>query len=180
MTAPDPIAEVFVSGRSGSVRGTLRAGGRSVECALGRAGVVVEKQEGDGGTPTGRFPLRRVLYRPDRGAAPRTGLPVEAITPDQGWCDDPHRPEYNRPVALPFSGGHERLWREDGLYDIVVVLGHNDDPPRPGAGSAVFLHLRDPEGKPTEGCVAVTRPELEALLAQCGPETVIDIRVEET
>jgi len=149
-------------------------GGRQA-CAIGRGGVRADKREGDGATPVGAFALKQVLYRPDRLAAPPvTGLPVRALAPLDGWCDDPAHPAYNRPVMLPFSAGHERLWRDDGLYDVIVVLGHNDDPPVPGRGSAIFLHATKPgEGphgfKPTLGCVAVPLPRLLALLERNSP-----------
>src|SRR5690554_2419769 len=112
--------------------GVARWGGRRFRCALGRAGIAAAKREGDGATPVGRFPMRRVLYRPDRGEAPATRLPIAPIAPDDGWCDDPGDPAYNRPVRLPYPARCETLWRADALYDVVVVLGHNDDPPVPG------------------------------------------------
>jgi len=157
--------------------GRLEVGGRSVRCALGAAGVVPAeaKREGDGTTPAGTWPLRRVLYRADRGGRPRTGLAVLEIAPDDGWCDAPGDPCYNRPVRLPYPARAERLWREDGLYDLLVVLGHNDDPPVPGRGSAVFLHLARPDYAPTEGCVAAARADLEALLALAGPGDALEI-----
>ncbi len=142
--------------------------GREMRCALGRGGVTDRKREGDGCTPAGTFPLRRVLHRADRLEPPATALPVAAIAPDDGWCDDPADPAYNRPVKLPYGAGAERLWREDGLYDVVVVLGHNDSPPTPGAGSAIFLHVAAPGYAPTEGCVALALADLLALLAGCG------------
>jgi L,D-peptidoglycan transpeptidase YkuD (ErfK/YbiS/YcfS/YnhG family) len=155
--------------------GWLAWGGRRVPCALGRGGVRAEKREGDGATPVGTFPLRRVLYRPDRLGPPPTGLPVLALAPDDGWCDDPADPAYNRPVKRPYAGRHEILWRDDGLYDVIGVIGHNDDPPRPHLGSAVFLHVARPDYGPTEGCMALALPDLLALLADCGPEAWLRI-----
>lgn len=140
-----------------------------MRCALGRAGISTDKREGDGATPAGRFALRRVLYRPDRLAPPQTALPVSPIAPDDGWCDAPDDPQYNRPVKLPYAGRHERMWRGDGLYDLVVVLGHNDDPVRPGAGSAVFLHVAPPDGGPTAGCVGLSRPDLLRVIGEARP-----------
>lgn len=147
----------------------LRWPGGSARCAIGRGGIRPDKREGDGGTPVGAFPLRRLLYRPDRLAPPATALPAGAIAPDDGWCDDPAHPDYNRPVRLPFAAGHEVLWREDAIYDLIVVLGHNDDPPVPGLGSAVFLHVAKSGYEPTAGCVALARDDLLALLAVCRP-----------
>jgi L,D-peptidoglycan transpeptidase YkuD (ErfK/YbiS/YcfS/YnhG family) len=143
--------------------------GGEARCALGRGGVRPDKREGDGGTPVGRFPLRRVLFRPDRLAPPETRLPVAPIDPADGWCDDPGHPDYNRPVRRPFPASHEEMWREDGVYDVVVVLGHNDDPVVPGAGSAVFMHVARPGYEPTAGCVALALPDLLRLLRDCGP-----------
>jgi len=160
----------------GATRGTLAVGDRARPCALGRAGIVTGKREGDGGTPIGRFPLRRLFHRPDRETAPATGLPVLALAEDHGWSDDPADPlTYNRLVRLPFALSHERMWRDDGLYDLVVELGYNDAPALPGLGSAIFLHLARPDWGPTEGCVAMTRDDLLAVLVAVGPQSAIDI-----
>ena len=131
--------------------------GRRVRCVFGRSGVAEaeDKREGDGKTPLGVWPLRRVLYRADHGGEPATALETRAILPDEGWCDSPDDPSYNQPVRLPYPASAERLWRDDRLYDLVVVLGHNDDPVEPGMGSAIFLHLATADYRPTDGCVAV-------------------------
>jgi len=145
--------------------------GRSYRCAIGRGGIRRDKTEGDGATPVGVFSLRRVLYRADRIDAPVTRLPTEAIAEDDGWCDAPGDANYNRPVKRPYPAHHERMWRNDGLYDLVVILGHNDDPPVPGAGSAIFLHVARPDYAPTEGCVALQRADLLRVLGACGPDS---------
>jgi L,D-peptidoglycan transpeptidase YkuD (ErfK/YbiS/YcfS/YnhG family) len=100
---------------------------------------------------------------------PSTRLPAAPIAPQDGWCDDPADPAYNRLVPLPYPARHERLWREDEIYDLLIVLGHNDDPVVPGLGSAIFLHIARPDWGPTEGCVALARADLEALLARARP-----------
>jgi L,D-peptidoglycan transpeptidase YkuD (ErfK/YbiS/YcfS/YnhG family) len=151
-------------------------GGR-VRCALGRSGVkpAADKREGDLASPAGVWTIRRLLYRPDKGAVPATALPVQALAPDDGWCDAPGDPAYNHPVKLPYPASTERMWRDDDLYDLVVVLGHNDDPPSPGMGSCIFLHLARPGYAPTEGCVALARPDFEALLAAARPGDAVQI-----
>ncbi|MEO8812872.1 MAG: L,D-transpeptidase family protein, partial [Caulobacteraceae bacterium] len=121
------------------------------------------------------WPLRRVLWRPDRGGAPETALPARALRPDDGWCESPADQHYNRPVRAPGPSATDRMWREDHLYDLVVVLGHNDDPIVPGAGSAIFLHLARPDFGPTRGCVALARSDLEALLALARPGDSLEI-----
>ncbi|QNL20044.1 L,D-transpeptidase family protein [Hyphobacterium sp. CCMP332] len=150
----------------------------TVRAALGKGGVKPEadKVEGDGATPLGVYTLRRVLYRKDRGDAPTTALPVRAIHSDDGWCDAPDDPAYNRPVRLPYPASCEEMARRDELYDIVVVLSHNDDPPVPGKGSAVFLHCAKPGYPPTLGCVALARDDLEHVLANARPGDTLEIR----
>ncbi len=155
--------------------GMLRWGDASYRCALGRGGLTRDKREGDGATPMGRFALRRLMYRPDRMAPPETRLPLAALAPTDGWCDDPGDPEYNRQVRLPYPARCEDLWREDGIYDLIVVMGHNDDPPVPGAGSAIFTHIARPGYGPTEGCVALARADLLALLRDWSVETGIRV-----
>lgn len=158
-----------------SAGGRLRFGGRIWPCALGRGGVGTDKREGDGATPVGRFALRRLLYRADRLSPPHSVLPAAPVTPLDGWCDDPADPAYNRPVILPFAASHEKLWRDDGVYDLVVVLGHNDAPPVPGLGSAIFLHVARPDYAPTEGCVALALPDLLDLLAMVRADTHLTV-----
>jgi L,D-peptidoglycan transpeptidase YkuD (ErfK/YbiS/YcfS/YnhG family) len=155
--------------------GLLRMAGLVVPCVLGRSGISHLKREGDGATPAGTWPLRCVLYRPDRLPAPSTGLPLIALRPDDGWCDAPEDRAYNRPVRLPHPRSAEALWRADRLYDLVVVLGYNDRPAIAGRGSAVFLHLAAPDGGATAGCVAVRRSDLLRILVRCGPRTLMHI-----
>ena len=156
-------------------RGTLLWQGQPHPCTLGRSGVRANKREGDGASPSGCYKLRAVFYRADRVTLPPTRLPSMAIARDDGWCDAPGDVAYNRKVRLPYPASAEHLWRDDGVYDIVVVLGHNDDPVVPGAGSAIFLHLRRGDGGPTEGCVGVDRELALALVAALGPEDRICI-----
>ncbi|HJO88693.1 MAG: L,D-transpeptidase family protein [Alphaproteobacteria bacterium] len=167
---------VVIPDTTGSRTGTLVFSDLRYNCALGRGGVVPDKREGDGTTPAGRFPLRRVFYRPDRLDAPRTILPIRPLKPEDGWCDDPGDPGYNRAVTLPHRGHCETLWREDEAYDVIVVIGHNDAPVCHGMGSAIFLHLATPDYTPTEGCVTVARSDVLDILAAVAPNTGIDIR----
>jgi L,D-peptidoglycan transpeptidase YkuD (ErfK/YbiS/YcfS/YnhG family) len=155
--------------------GNLSWNGNTFRCALGRSGVGAEKKEGDGVTPVGRFPLRRVMYRSDRLEPPKTALEVLALGPGNGWCDDPEDESYNRLILLPFSGSHETLWRQDHVYDVIVELGYNDDPVKPGLSSAIFLHVAKPDYGPTEGCVALGLEDLLALLEQCGETAMLTV-----
>jgi L,D-peptidoglycan transpeptidase YkuD (ErfK/YbiS/YcfS/YnhG family) len=158
-------------------RGHLLVGSSVIPCALGRAGIVQRKREGDGGSPRGTFRLRGAVYRPDRfGARPRTALSLHPTKAHDGWCDDPRDRRYNRPVSLPLPGvSAEEMWRQDGLYDVVVDLDWNRGPIRPGRGSAIFMHVARPGYRPTEGCVALARSDLLRLLRKLGPKSIICI-----
>jgi L,D-peptidoglycan transpeptidase YkuD (ErfK/YbiS/YcfS/YnhG family) len=145
--------------------GHLVLEGRRYRAALGAGGVRADKQEGDHATPAGLLALRRVLYRADRVPIPRAAVPREPIAASDGWCDDPAHADYNRQVHLPHPARVELLWRADGLYDVVGVLGWNDAPVLRGRGSAIFLHVARADFSPTEGCVALALEDLRAVLA---------------
>lgn len=155
--------------------GVLFMNGKRYDCTLGRSGVTLDKQEGDGATPIGTFPLRQLIYRADRHSAPETALPVEILTPDTGWCEDPAHADYNTKVVLPHDAAVDRMTRDDNLYDLVIVVGYNDDPVVPGRGSAIFIHLARPEWTPTAGCVGLKLPDLLEILSYCQPDSYISI-----
>jgi len=146
-------------------------------CIIGKSGMIAaaDKREGDMATPIGDWPLRHLYYRPDQLEAPDCALPTCPLTPELGWCDDPSSAAYNQLIKLPFAASHETLWRADRRYDLLVVLGHNDNPPVPNMGSAIFLHLCDDDTKFTAGCVAVKLDDLKQILHKAGPETVLRI-----
>lgn len=160
-----------------TAKGKFTGAGITCPCAIGRGGVLAaaQKREGDGTSPQGVWRLKRVLYRPDRLPRPDTALPVVPLKPSDGWCDDADHPLYNRPVTLPFAGSHEKLWREDHVYDLIVELDHNDHPIIPGLGSAVFFHLAHEDYRPTEGCVAVALEHMRAVLAAMSTESMLEI-----
>jgi L,D-peptidoglycan transpeptidase YkuD (ErfK/YbiS/YcfS/YnhG family) len=134
--------------------------------ALGRSGAKALKREGDGATPAGRLPIRQVLYRADRVTRPWTVFPLRAIRTHDGWCEDPTDRSYNRLVKLSPRSGADRLTRDDNLYDLILILGHNDRPRVKGRGSAIFVHVARPGYAPTAGCIALSRRDLLMLLAQ--------------
>ncbi len=142
-----------------------RFGERLWPCVIGSGGVRRDKSEGDGATPAGCWPIRRVLYRADRLERPATVFPCDPLQPHDGWCDAPGDSQYNRLVQLPYGARHERLWRDAEVYDCIVVLGYNDRPVRAGAGSAIFLHVARKDLAPTEGCVALPRGHLLEFLS---------------
>lgn len=170
------VDKILVRGNSrASTTGVLSIGGQEMTCALGRSGIAAIKHEGDGVTPAGQWPMRRIMYRADRIGQLDCHLPALPLTRDQGWCDAPDDPAYNTQVSLPYPASAEELWRDDPLYDVIVVLGHNDDPVIPGNGSAIFFHIAQDGYLPTEGCVAVSLADMRKVLRQCGPQTSMEI-----
>lgn len=156
--------------------GTLTFNGKTYKCSLGRGGASTDKKEGDGKTPAGTYPLRLVYFRPDKMEKVETSLPTNVLNQSMGWSDDVNKPEYNKEVKLPYEGSHESLWRpDDELYDIIVVVGYNDDPPMPGKGSAIFIHVARPAFTPTDGCIALSKPDLLEVLSGCDVSTTITI-----
>ncbi len=146
-------------------RGVLQAGSLRLPCALGRSGISAFKREGDGATPLAAMGVLGAYVRGGRRGAPvrLPGLPVRRARAEDGWCDAPGHPAYNRPVRLPFRASMETMQRADGLYDVVVVLDWNLRSRARGLGSAIFLHVAKAGYRPTEGCVAVSRRDMGRL-----------------
>jgi L,D-peptidoglycan transpeptidase YkuD (ErfK/YbiS/YcfS/YnhG family) len=171
-----PFKTIYVHSIKGNAqKGRVFAGNFNFSCALGKGGTTRKKREGDGATPLGSFHLRRLWYRTDQINRPQTRLMIRTIKPSDGWCDASKHPRYNKPVRLPFSSSHERMWRDDALYDCVIEIGWNDQPAIPGQGSAIFMHIARPGYKPTEGCVALSKKDLMKLIPRIGPKTRIII-----
>lgn len=157
-------------------QGRLQAGQVMLRCALGAGGVRHDKREGDHATPAGSFRLLSGFYRADRIPRGTTRLPMRKIHPWQGWCDDSSQAAYNRLVSLPYPASHEKLWREDRLYDIVVVLDYNLYPRRKHRGSAIFMHCRRDGFGPTEGCIALDPDDLRRLLPRLSRKAVLMVK----
>ena len=176
-TSTDPQRSTRTAAGIITVRsdGTLKAGDETYRCALGASGVTTSKREGDTSTPMGCFAIREVLYRPDRESALETTMPVAPLEPSSAWCVDPDDDGYNQPVTLPYDVASESLWREDGIYDIIVVLEYNDRPIIPGCGSAIFLHVADDDYGATKGGISLSREDFLQLLEGCKADTRICI-----
>jgi L,D-peptidoglycan transpeptidase YkuD (ErfK/YbiS/YcfS/YnhG family) len=158
-----------------ATRGIVQLGGLTLPCALGRTGRRSMKREGDGATPTGRIPIWEVLYRSDRVRRPRTGLPSRPMRRSDGWCDAPGDRNYNKPVHHPYPASAEVMWRQDNLYDLVVILGYNRRPRVRGRGSAIFMHLARPGYAPTAGCIALSERNMRILLEHLASGAVMRV-----
>ena len=171
-----PLTALRVTPVAGNrARGWLTASNLRIPCALGPAGVVRRKREGDGGTPAGRFRLLWAFYRPDRKRPAAGGVPRRVLRRDQGWCEDPRSPIYNRPVRLPVGFACDAMWRADDLYDLTFVLDYNFTARRKGAGSAIFFHLARPGLTPTAGCVAISAADMRRLAPRLSGRAIMQI-----
>jgi len=160
----------------------LRYGDFETACSIGRSGTCNEddKKEGDGCTPLGMYPLRAALFHPKRSTvSDGMQLPWRWIRENDGWSDGQGDSAYNRPVFLPHGFSAETLRRDDPLYDIIIILGHNDNPPIDGNGSAIFFHLWNHEktvdDRSTEGCIAISRDAMIHLLPILSTDVVMEI-----
>jgi len=158
-------------------KGKLKLGHKTYHCAIGKNGIVpfADGREGDGKTPLGEYQMRYGFYRADRLDAPKTDLIMYPLRENDGWCDEPDDPAYNRPVRLPYPASAEALYKDSHVYDIIIVLGHNDSPPMPGLGSAIFLHVARENYGPTQGCVAVNLEDMLVLLTKVTQKSTLEI-----
>ncbi|MCX8999301.1 hypothetical protein NOF55_19535 [Rhizobiaceae bacterium BDR2-2] len=156
-------------------RAVLQAGPLCIPAAIGRSGITAFKREGDGATPRASMRILGGYVRGDRIADAKSLLDLKRIRRTMLWCDAPGDANYNRPVAHPFKKSHEELMREDGLYDIVLVMDWNVTCRAQGRGSAIFFHLIRPGYEPTAGCVAIARRDMLRLLPHIGRRTTVRV-----
>ncbi len=153
----------------------LSVDGVSFFCVFGRDGITDDKIEGDWKTPIGTFPIRKIYYRKDK--IPNLEAQIECIplSPDDAWCDDIKKEEYNTFIKLPFEGSYENLWRDDDMYDIIIVLGCNDEPILKGKGSAIFIHIAKENMEYTKGCLAIKKEDMLTLVKNITLNSEIEI-----
>jgi L,D-peptidoglycan transpeptidase YkuD (ErfK/YbiS/YcfS/YnhG family) len=144
-------------------------------CALGKAGIKQKKGEGDFITPKGKFKLIKIYYRSDRIKKINSGLKKIKIKKNMGWCDDVSSNYYNKQIKINKKINHEKLYRKDNVYDIIVVLNYNLNPIIKGKGSAIFLHVAKKNYNKTHGCIALKKNELLSLISKIKKNTQIRI-----
>jgi L,D-peptidoglycan transpeptidase YkuD (ErfK/YbiS/YcfS/YnhG family) len=144
-------------------------------CALGKAGIKKKEKEGDNVTPKGIFKIISIYYRPDRIKNIITTVKKIKIKKNIGWCDDPNSHFYNQQISLPNKFGHEKLYRNDSLYDLILVLNYNVNPIIKNKGSAIFIHIAKKNYKKTKGCIALKKKHLIELVLKIKKNTKIKI-----
>jgi len=144
-------------------------------CALGKAGVNKKIKEGDGITPKGVFKITKIYYRADKIKIIKTNIKKIKITKNMGWCDDPTSQFYNQQIKLPSKFRHEKLYRNDNLYDLIAVINYNTNPIIKNKGSAIFMHVSNNYYKKTKGCIALKKKHLIKILQEIKKNTKIKI-----
>ena len=145
-----------------------------MKCAIGKKGIGYKKKEGDLITPKGKFKIKLILYRKDRVKL-KTKLRKVAIQKNMVWCDDPRSQKYNQLVKLPSNFRHEKLYKKENIYDIVLVLNFNMSPTKKNKGSGIFIHVAKKNYKKTEGCVAIRKFELLKIVRKLKTNTKVKI-----
>ena len=126
------------------------------KCSIGKNGISKDKIEGDKCTPQGIFEIGTLYFRKDRNQKPKTDIKTKIIKKNMGWCDDPKNKLYNEEIVINKLVKHEKLFRNDNIYDYLLVIKYNTKKKEPFKGSAIFVHLTK-NYKPTAGCIALKK-----------------------
>ena len=145
------------------------------KCALGRAGIKKKNKEGDNVTPKGIYKIVIIYYRKDRIKKISSKLKLISINKKMGWCDDPKSKFYNQEIKLPSNYSHEKLYRKDPIYNIIIVLNYNINPTVKKKGSAIFIHIAKKKYTKTKGCIALKKKHLVSILEKINKNTKIKI-----
>ena len=133
------------------------------KCCIGKNGLTKFKKEGDGKTPKGIFKIEHLYFRKDRIKKPLTKLKCIEIKRNMGWCDDVKNKKYNKLIKINKNCSHEKLFRKDKKYDLLIPIKYNFNKIIPGKGSCIFIHLTS-DYKPTAGCISLKKKDLLILL----------------
>ena len=155
--------------------GYLKYKNLKFRCALGRAGIGKKSREGDQITPNGAYKIIKIYYRKDRIKKITSKFKLVEIKKNMGWCDDPKSKKYNQLIKLPNEYNHEKLYRKDNIYDLILVLNYNTRPIIKNKGSAIFIHIAKKNYKKTAGCIALKKVHLIELLKKINKKTRITI-----
>ena len=146
-----------------------------IKCAIGKRGITDKKVEGDNKTPAGVFRFDSLFYRKDRLKKIKSKLPKKIIKKNMGWCDDTRSKYYKKLIRFPFILSAEKLWLNENIYDILLVINYNTKPVIKKKGSAIFLHIAKKNYKPTRGCIAISKKDMKQLIDIINNKTKLKI-----
>ena len=154
---------------------TLEIVSFNFKCSIGKNGLTKKKIEGDKKTPIGTFKIDHLYYRKDRIKLPKVSLRCIEIKSKMGWCDDVSAPKkYNKLININDDIHHEKLFRKDYKYDLLIPIKYNSYKRIPGKGSCIFLHLTK-KYAPTAGCIALSKKDFLIMLKLINKKTKIKI-----
>jgi L,D-peptidoglycan transpeptidase YkuD (ErfK/YbiS/YcfS/YnhG family) len=156
--------------------GYLKYKNLKFRCALGKAGIGEKSTEGDHITPEGAYKVIKVYYRKDRIKKITSKFKLVKIKKNMGWCDDPKSKKYNQLIKLPNRYSHEKFFKNDNSYDLIVILNYNTNPIIKNKGSAIFIHIAKKNYKSTAGCIALKKDDLLKLIKIIDTNTKIFIK----
>ena len=145
------------------------------KCALGKSGIRKKRTEGDNITPKGTFKIIKIYYRKDRIKKINSVFKIIEIKKNMGWCDDPESKKYNQLIKLPSKYRHEKLFRNDRIYDLMIVLNYNMSPVIKNKGSAIFIHIAKNNYNKTKGCIALKKKDLIEIVSKIKRNTKVII-----
>ena len=146
-----------------------------IKCAIGKRGITLKKLEGDYKTPAGIFKFNSIFYRKDRVPKIKTYIKKIVIKKNMGWCDDSISKFYNKLIKFPFNFRAEKLWLDESIYDVILVINYNTKPILKKKGSAIFLHIAKKNYSPTKGCIAISRKNMDILVKKIDDKTKLII-----
>ena len=144
------------------------------KCSVGKKGISLHKKEGDLKTPRGVFSLGPLFYRKDKFSKISTRLKKIPIKKNMGWCDDINSNLYNKLINTNLKISHEKMYRHDYKYDLVIPVNYNTKKIVKKKGSAIFLHLTV-DYKKTQGCITLKKKDFLILLKLINKKTKIKI-----
>ena len=155
--------------------GYLKYKNLKFRCSFGKGGIGKKRKEGDNITPKGNYRIINVYYRQDRIKKILSKLKLTKIKKNMGWCDDPDSKNYNQLIKVPVKYSHEKLFRSDNIYDLIIVLNYNMTPVIRNKGSAIFIHIAKKNYNKTAGCIALKKTHLVKLIEKINKETKVKI-----
>jgi L,D-peptidoglycan transpeptidase YkuD (ErfK/YbiS/YcfS/YnhG family) len=155
--------------------GYLKFKNHKFRCSLGKSGIGEKKIEGDNITPQGIYGVTRVYYRDDKVKKIKSKTKLFKIKKNLGWCDQPNTKYYNKLIRLPSKLSHEKLYRRDNIYDVILVLDYNMKPTIQYKGSAIFIHVARKKFTPTRGCIGLSKKNLLYLTERISKNVKIKI-----
>ena len=154
---------------------TLKVDNFYFNCSIGKGGLIKRKKEGDKKTPIGKFKIGHLYYRKDKIKKPKTRLNCISIQKNMGWCDDvTNKKKYNKLVKVNKYIKHEKLYRNDKKYDLLIPIKYNFYSTVLGKGSCIFIHLTE-NYNPTAGCIALREKDFLIMLKILKKNTKIKI-----